>query len=114
MSSVACIWAFSDSSMRRAPKDCPDFHHWRNVVNMAAGKLFRSCILRWTPNCLLRTQSRFMLERRGGLLSTSESLGNAVVIHPLDPGDASAIAQIRSATRAQKGAPWRIEARTLY
>src|SRR5712692_7423550 len=55
-----------------------------------------------------------MLERREGLLSTSESLGNAVVIHPLDPGDASAIAQIRSATRAQKGVPWRIESRTFF
>src|SRR6266704_5972740 len=49
-----------------------------------------------------------------GLMSTSESLGHVGVIHPLDPGDASVIAQIRSATRAQKGAPWRIEARKFY
>jgi acetyl esterase/lipase len=47
-------------------------------------------------------------------MSTSESLGNVGVIHPLDPGDASVIAQIRSATRAQKGVPWRIDARKLY
>jgi acetyl esterase/lipase len=47
-------------------------------------------------------------------MSTSESLGNVGVIHPLDPGDASVIAQIRSATRAQKGVPWRIEARKFY
>src|SRR6266481_3949494 len=51
---------------------------------------------------------------KGRLMSTSESLGNAVVIHPLDAADASVIAQIRSATRAQKGVPWRIDARKLY
>src|SRR6267378_2648471 len=55
-----------------------------------------------------------MLERRDGLMSTSESLGNVGVIHPLDAGDAAVIAQIRSATRAQKGVPWRIEARKFY
>src|ERR1700745_2568345 len=55
-----------------------------------------------------------MLERREGLMSTSESVGNVVLIHPLDPADASVIAQIRSATRAQKGAPWRIESRKFY
>src|SRR5712692_2531097 len=55
-----------------------------------------------------------MLERREGLMSTSESLGNVVVIHPLDPADASAIAQIRSATRAQKGVRWRIDARKQF
>jgi monoterpene epsilon-lactone hydrolase len=55
-----------------------------------------------------------MLERREGLMSTSESLRNAVAIHPLDPEDASAVAQIRSAARPQKGAPWRIEARQFY
>jgi len=47
-------------------------------------------------------------------MSTSESLGNVVVIHPLDPADASAIAQIRSATRAQKGVRWRIDARKQF
>ena len=47
-------------------------------------------------------------------MSTSESLGNVVVIHPLDPADASAIAQIRSATRAQKGARWRSDARKQF
>src|SRR5260370_20195195 len=55
-----------------------------------------------------------MLERREGLMSTSESLGNVVVIHPLDPADAPAIAQIRSATRAQKGVRWRIDARKFF
>src|SRR5713101_8255105 len=49
-----------------------------------------------------------------GLMSTSEDLGNVAVIHPLDPGDASVIAQIRSATRAQKGIPWRIDARKQF
>ena len=47
-------------------------------------------------------------------MSTSESLGNVVVIHPLDPEDASTIAQIRSATRAQKGVRWRIDARKQF
>jgi acetyl esterase/lipase len=55
-----------------------------------------------------------MLERREGLMGTSESLGNVVVIHPLDAEDASVVVQIRSATRAQKGVPWRIEARKQY
>jgi acetyl esterase/lipase len=36
------------------------------------------------------------------------------VVHPLDPDDAPAIAGLRNATRAQKGAPWRIEARQFY
>jgi len=47
-------------------------------------------------------------------MSISESLGNVVGTHPLDPADAPVIAQIRSATSAQKGAPWRIEARKFY
>ena len=47
-------------------------------------------------------------------MSTSEGLGDVVVTHPLDPADAPVIAQIRSATSAQKGAPWRIEARKFY
>jgi acetyl esterase/lipase len=55
-----------------------------------------------------------MLERREGLMSTSESLGNVVVTHPLDTQDAPVIAGIRTATRPQKGAPWRIEARRFY
>src|SRR3981081_564816 len=59
-------------------------------------------------------QSGFVLERREGLMSSSESLGNVVVTHPLDPEDAPAIAGIRTATSAQKGAPWRIEARKFY
>jgi monoterpene epsilon-lactone hydrolase len=59
-------------------------------------------------------QSGFMLERREALMSTSENLENVVVTHPLNPEDAPAIAGIRSATRAQKGAPWRIEARKSY
>jgi len=40
--------------------------------------------------------------------------GDAVVIHPLDPADAATIDQIRTATRAQKGARWKIEARQQY
>jgi len=47
-------------------------------------------------------------------MSTSESLGNVVVIHPLDPEDASIISRIRTAARPQKGVPWRIEARKPY
>jgi monoterpene epsilon-lactone hydrolase len=47
-------------------------------------------------------------------MSTSERLGNVVVIHPADPADAPAIDRIRSATRAQKGVRWTIEARKFY
>ena len=47
-------------------------------------------------------------------METRESLGARVVVHALDPEDAPAIAQIRTATRQQKGAPWRIEARKFY
>jgi monoterpene epsilon-lactone hydrolase len=47
-------------------------------------------------------------------MKTKQSLGDMVVVHPLDPGDAPVIAQIRSAARPQKGAPWRIEARKSY
>ena len=36
------------------------------------------------------------------------------MIHPLDPEDAPIIDQIRTATRAQKGARWTIEARQQY
>ena len=39
---------------------------------------------------------------------------DSVVIHSLDPGDASALIPMRNAVRAQKGAPWRIEARKFY
>jgi acetyl esterase/lipase len=59
-------------------------------------------------------QSGFMLERREGLMSTSESLGNVLVIHPLDPEDASMISRIETAARPYKGLPWRIEARQQY
>src|SRR4029077_15372908 len=37
-----------------------------------------------------------------------------VVTHRLDPENSPAIAGIRTATRSQKGAPWRIEARKFY
>ena len=47
-------------------------------------------------------------------MSTTESSGDVVVIHPLDPEDASTIARIRSAARRQKGARWRIEARPQF
>jgi acetyl esterase/lipase len=49
-----------------------------------------------------------------GLMSTTKSLGDVVVIHPLDPEDAAALMPMRAATRAQKGAPWRIESRQFY
>jgi epsilon-lactone hydrolase len=47
-------------------------------------------------------------------MSTSESLGNVVVTHPLDPEDASMISRIEAAARPYKGLPWRIEARKQY
>jgi epsilon-lactone hydrolase len=47
-------------------------------------------------------------------MSTSETLGNVVVIHPLNPEDASTISQIKTAVRPFKGLPWRIEARPQY
>src|SRR6266404_5727228 len=62
------------------------------------------------PTCAIRIHAG----TKGRLMSTSDSLGNVVVIHPLDPADASAIAQIRSATRAQKGVRWRIDARKQF
>ena len=47
--------------------------------------------------------------------STPKSeLEDVVVIHALDPADASIVSQIRAATRPQKGLPWRIEARKQY
>jgi monoterpene epsilon-lactone hydrolase len=55
-----------------------------------------------------------MLEHNEGLMKTAESLGDVVVIHALDPGDASAIIPMRAAARTQKGAPWRIESRKSY
>jgi monoterpene epsilon-lactone hydrolase len=36
------------------------------------------------------------------------------VIHPLDPADAPTITQIRTATRAQKGAPWSVDSRKYF
>src|SRR3954466_11515150 len=42
------------------------------------------------------------------------ALEAVVVIHGLDPADASIVSQIRAATRPQKGLPWRIEARKQY
>jgi len=47
-------------------------------------------------------------------MSTSKSLGSVVVMHPLDPEDASTIEQIEAAVRPYKGLPWRIEAREQY
>ena len=47
-------------------------------------------------------------------MSTSKSLGSVVVMHPLDPEDASTIGQIEAAVRPYKGLPWRIEAREQY
>jgi epsilon-lactone hydrolase len=47
-------------------------------------------------------------------MSTSKSLGNVVVIHPLSAEDASTISQLETAVRPYKGLPWRIEARKQY
>jgi epsilon-lactone hydrolase len=41
-------------------------------------------------------------------------LGDVVVIHPLDPDDASVVARIRTAASARKGARWTIEGRAPY
>ena len=55
-----------------------------------------------------------MLENKEGLMSTTESSRDVVVIHPLDPEDASTIGQIEAAVRPYKGLPWRIEEREQY
>ena len=47
-------------------------------------------------------------------MSRTESSGDLVVTHPLDPEDAPTIAFIRTAARAQKGARWTIDARKQY
>jgi epsilon-lactone hydrolase len=47
-------------------------------------------------------------------MAASEGLGDIVVTHPLDADDASIVGRIRTATRPQKGLPWRIEARKQY
>ena len=47
-------------------------------------------------------------------MKTTESLGDVVVIHALDAEDASTITPMKTAARAQKGAPWRIEARAFF
>ena len=47
-------------------------------------------------------------------MSRTESSGDLVVIHRLDPEDASAMIPMRAAARTQKGAPWRIEARKFF
>jgi monoterpene epsilon-lactone hydrolase len=51
-----------------------------------------------------------MLQPNQGRLDTMESF----VIHPLDPEDASMIALIRAAARAQKGVRWSIDARRQF
>jgi monoterpene epsilon-lactone hydrolase len=48
------------------------------------------------------------------MITKESAMGDVVVIHPLDPEDAPAIAQIRAAARPQKGAPWRIESRKFF
>jgi monoterpene epsilon-lactone hydrolase len=47
-------------------------------------------------------------------MKTTEGLGDVVVIHALDPEDASAIIPMRTAGRTQKGVRWRIESREFY
>ena len=47
-------------------------------------------------------------------MKSTERSADRVVIHPLDPDDASTIDRIRAAVRAQKGARWTIEARKPY
>src|SRR4051794_25539098 len=84
MSSVVFRWLSSDSSMRSAPVlDCPEFHHWRVIAIVALAKSCRYRRLRWTPNCLLRTTSGFMLnpgQSKAGAgderLDTAERVGS--------------------------------------
>ena len=47
-------------------------------------------------------------------MSSAESSAGLVVIHPLDPEDASAILAMRAAVRAAKGVPWTVDARPQY
>jgi monoterpene epsilon-lactone hydrolase len=47
-------------------------------------------------------------------MRSTDSLGDVVVIHPLDPEDASTIAWIRTAARPQKGVPWTTDARKQF
>src|SRR5260370_17152693 len=47
-------------------------------------------------------------------MKTTKGLGDFVVIHALDPEDASAIAPMRTAVRSQKGVRWRIDARKFF
>jgi len=47
-------------------------------------------------------------------MRSTESSGDVVVIHPLDPDDASMISRIGTAARTYKGVRWRIEARKQY
>src|SRR3954471_6609572 len=98
MSSVACNWAFSDSSMRSAPK----IVQISTIGGISSTRLHGNSL-----NCAFYDGLRLAF-----LINTKEgAMGDVVVTHPLDPEDAPAIAGIRTATRAQKGAPWRIEAR---
>jgi epsilon-lactone hydrolase len=47
-------------------------------------------------------------------MRSTESSGDHVVMHPLDPEDASTISRIEAAARPYKGVRWRIEARQQY
>ena len=47
-------------------------------------------------------------------MKTTETLGDVVLIHALDPEDAAAIIPMRIAGRTQKGVRWRIDARKLF
>src|SRR5713226_5653920 len=64
--------------------------------------------------CLLCTQSGFMLEHEEGLMKTTESSRDFVVMQALDPEDASAIIPMRTAGRTQKGVRWTIDARKFF
>ena len=46
--------------------------------------------------------------------TSADPLKAFISIHPLDPEDASMIDRIRTGARTQKGATWRIEARTQF
>src|ERR1700730_7508664 len=93
---------------RFPPQRLSTSRHWRTLVNAAFERCFRSCILRWTPNCVdVRNQDSCLIDRYLG------RLGNAVVTHALDPEDPSTIDRMRrqpARTKARLGVgPVRIQ-----
>jgi hypothetical protein len=111
--SIACNWALSDSSMRSAPKIVQLF----TIGEISSTKLQGNSLDNtFTLDCELPSTCaiRIHAETQGGQMRSTESLGDVVVIHPLDPEDGSSIIPIRTAGRTQKGVRWRIDARKQF